>query len=98
MAGAGAGYNAPDIDSIVSELAKNYMRVIAQAADLRKWFDRIGDGSDESAAAALAEKSGMDADKALKTVQAVREMSYHASLFAPTHTLDVRGPSSLLNR
>ena len=84
--GAGAGYNVPDIDAKVAVYAR---RCIEDNAD------------DDICAAALKAKIEADGGtitdaKALKLVQAIREMTYWAMSFAPTHTLDVRGPTSLI--
>ncbi len=102
--GAGAGYNMPDIDRTVASLAQGSLKLCAQAADLRKWLERVapnGEADKKAAAAALAGKvnadgQSLDPDKALLIVNAIYEMTWWANSFAPTYTLDVRGPSSLI--
>lgn len=99
---AGFGYTVSAVDKNVGDMARLACAFKAEAADLRAWFDRISTDADDSVAAA-ALKAAIEGDggtitdaKALKTIQAMREFTYWAATFAPTHTLDVRGPSALL--
>lgn len=99
MVGVGNGYNLNDLNNDVGALAVLVMKTVAEAADLRKWLDRISaDGDPTVVATAL--KAAFDgapsSTDALKLVNAIQEMSYWTATFAPTHTLDVRGPSSFL--
>jgi cell division FtsZ-interacting protein ZapD len=97
---AGSGYNITDINRTVATLARQATALKAQAADVRAWFDRISTGTDQEAADALVahvEASGgtLSAADALLLIQAMREVTFFAATFAPTYTLDVRGPSAL---
>jgi hypothetical protein len=99
--GAGAGYNVPDIDKDLADLAGLACAYKAKAADMRAWYDRISQGTDQEAADALIAKvegdgGELDGPKALLIIQAMREMTFWGATFAPTYTLDVRGPSSLI--
>jgi hypothetical protein len=97
---AGSGYIVTDINRTVATLARQATALKAQAADVRAWFDRISTGTNEEAADALiahvqAGGGTLSTADALLLVQALREITYWAGNFAPTYTLDVRGPSAL---
>ena len=101
MPGVGHGYNLNDLNGDVGALAILAMKTVAEASDLRKWLDRISaDANPAVVATALQTKLGGSAvvsdTDARKLVDAIQEITYWTSTFVPTHTLDVRGPSSFL--
>jgi hypothetical protein len=108
MSGAGAGYNVNDWDSAISKQADLCVTTTVSGADLQRSLTRLLElaslhpvnCTDAEAAAVLVTVFGgvdiLPTAKALLWVQAIRQMSYWCGLFAPTVTLDVRGPSSLL--
>lgn len=99
---AGAGYNVAEINEKVGALARAGCAYKAECADLRAWLDRISTDADPAVVAAALKAKVVgdggtisDAD-ALKLVNAILEFTYWAATFVPTHTVDVRGPSSLV--
>lgn len=98
---AGLGYNFNTINATVATLAKDATALKAKAADIRAWFDRLSTGTDDEAATALrlaVESNGgtLPQADALLLIRAMREVTFFAATFAPTYTLDVRGPSALI--
>lgn len=97
----GFGDDGASFIRCVRVLANGATALKAQGADLRSWLDRLSTGTEQEAADAVvarvqAEGGTISASDALLAVRATRELTFWTASFAPTYTLDVRGPSALL--
>lgn len=106
MAVVGAGYTSGEINRVLTALSRECRNTKAHAAQIQAWFDAAcGAASNGSnvVARATALKAKMDDDGSALTqgevediVKAFDELLYWAATFAPSETLKVSGPTSLL--